>query len=330
MTFCIGRREFITLLGGAAAAWPLAASAQQPAMPVIGMLQGGSPEADAFRVEAVRQGLKEAGYVEGQNVAIEYRWAENQYERLPALAADLVRRQVTVFVAVGNAAARAAKAATATIPVVFEVGADPVTYGLVASLARPGGNLTGVTFLSGELAAKQFEVLHETVPKAAVIGMLENPTNPNADAVRKDMRAAAHALGRELIIGAAVVESDIERAVASLAQQGIGGLLVRTDVLFNGRPKLLVGLAARHALPGMFPLREFPLAGGLMSYGASLRDALWQTGVYVGRVLKGEKPADLPVMQSAKVELVINLKTAKALGVTIPLSLLARADEVIE
>ena len=324
------RREFITLLGGAAAAWPLAARAQQPAMPVIGMLQGGSPEADAFRVEAVRQGLKEAGYVEGQNVAIEYRWAENQYERLPALAADLVRRQVTVFVAVGNAAARAAKAATATIPVVFEVGIDPVIYGLVASLARPGGNLTGVTFLGAELTAKQFEVLHETVPKAAVIGMLENPTNPNADAVRKDMRAAAHALGRELIIGAAVVESDIERAVASLAQQGIGGLLVRTDVLFNGRPKLLVGLAARHALPGMFPLREFPLAGGLMSYGASLRDALWQTGVYVGRVLKGEKPADLPVMQSAKVELVINLKTAKALGVTIPLTLLGRADEVIE
>jgi putative ABC transport system substrate-binding protein len=323
------RREFITLVGGAAA-WPLVARAQQPAMPVIGMLQGGSPEADAFRVEAVRQGLKEAGYVEGQNVAIEYRWAENQYERLPALAADLVRRQVTVFVAVGNAAARAAKAATATIPVVFEVGIDPVTYGLVASLARPGGNLTGVTFLGAELTAKQFEVLHETVPKAAVIGMLENPTNPNADAVRKDMRAAAHALGRELIIGAAVVESDIERAVASLAQQGIGGLLVRTDVLFNGRPKLLVGLAARHALPGMFPLREFPLAGGLMSYGASLRDALWQTGAYVGRVLKGEKPADLPVMQSAKVELVINLKTAKALGVTIPLTLLGRADEVIE
>ena len=323
------RREFIAALGGAAA-WPLAARAQQPAIPVIGLLLGGSPEADAFRVDAIRQGLKEAGYVEGQNIAIEYRWAENDYDRLPALAADLVRSQVPVLVAIGNAAAIAAKRATATIPVVFEVGFDPVEYGLVTSLARPSDNVTGVTFLGAELTSKQLEVLHEAVPKAAVIGMLENPNNPNAEAVRRDVKLTADALGRKLIIGNAAVESEIEGAITGLAQQRIGGLLVRTDVLFNGRPKLLVGLAARYGLPAMFPLRDFPVAGGLMSYGASLRDALRQTGVYVGRILKGEKPADLPVQQSARVELVINLKTAKTLGLTVPLPLLARADEVIE
>jgi putative ABC transport system substrate-binding protein len=324
------RRDFLKVIVGSAGARPLAARAQQPAIPVLGMLQGGSPEADAFRLEAIRQGLKETGYVEGQNVAIEYRWAENQYDRLPTLAADLVRREVTVIVAIGNAAAVAAKAATATIPVVFEVGIDPVRFGLVTSLARPDGNVTGVTFLGFEMTAKQLEVLHETVPKTAVIGMLENPANPNAEAVRKDVHATANALGRKLIIDGAVVESEIEPAVMRLVQRHIGGLLVRTDLLFNGRPKLLVALAARHALPAIFPLRDFPLQGGLMSYGANLRDALRQTGVYAGRILKGEKPANLPVMQSAKVELVINVKTAKALGITFPLGLLGRADEVIE
>ena len=323
------RREFIALLGGATA-WPLAARAQQQAMPVIGLLSGGSPEADTFRVDAVRQGLKETGYVEGQNAAIEYRWAENQYDRLPALAADLVRRQVAVLVAVGNAAAVAAKGVTAKIPIVFEVGIDPVQFGLVAGLARPEGNLTGVTFLGGELTTKQLEVLHEAVPKAAVIGLIENPTNPNAEFVRRNVQVAADALGRKLIVAKAVIESDIDPAVRILVQQRIGALLVRSDVLFNGRPKLLVAIAGHHALPAIYPLREFAVAGGLMSYGASLSDALRLVGVYTGRILKGEKPADLPVQQSAKVELVINLKTAKALGLTVPLPLLGRADEVIE
>jgi putative tryptophan/tyrosine transport system substrate-binding protein len=323
------RREFITILGSAAV-WPLLARAQQPGMPVIGLLLGGSPEADAFRVDAVRQGLKQTGYVEGQNVSIEYRWADNQYDRLPALAADLVRRQVAVLVAIGNAASAAASVAATTLPMVFEIGTDPVEFGLVTSLARPGGNLTGVTFLGGSLAPKQLEALNQTVPGSSVIAMLENPTNPSAAAVRSDVQSAAASFGRKLIIATAVVETDIEPAFASLAQQRIGALLVRSDVLFNGRPKQLVALAERYALPAIYPLREFATAGGLMSYGASLRDALRQTGIYTGRILKGEKPGDLPVQQSAKVELIVNLKTAKALGLTLPLPLLARADEVIE
>jgi putative ABC transport system substrate-binding protein len=324
------RRDFISLLGGIAVSRPLPARAQRPAMPVVGLLLGGTPEADSYRVDAVRRGLAETGYVEGQNVALEYRWAENQYERLPVLAADLVRRQVAVIAGIGNAAARAAKEATSTIPIIFEIGTDPISFELVTSLARPGGNVTGVTFLGGSLAPKQFEMLHETVPPGAVFGMLENPTNPNADEVRREVQAAADTLGRKLMIARAVVEGDIERAVASLVQQQIGALLVRSDVLFNGRPKQLAALADRHALPAIYPLREFTVAGGLMSYGASLRDALRLVGVYIGRILKGEKTADLPVVQSAKVELVINMKTAKTLGMTFPLSLLGRADEVIE
>ena len=323
------RRDFITLLGGAAAAWPLAARAQQAALPVIGVLGGGSVAAGTFRVAAIKQGLKEAGYVEGQNVAIEYRWADDQYSQLPALAADLAARQVMVIVAMGNAAALAAKASTATIPIVFEVGADPV-HGLVASLARPGGNVTGVTFLGGELPAKQLEVLHEAVPKSAIIGMLENPTNPNSDAVRANVQAAADSIGRKLVVAKAIVERDIEPAFTTLVQQGIGSLLLRSDGLFNDRTEMLVALAARHVLPTIYPLREFVVAGGLMSYGASLRDALRQVGLYTGKILMGAKPSDLPVMQAVKVELAINLKTAKTFGITFPLSLLGRANEVIE
>jgi putative ABC transport system substrate-binding protein len=324
------RREFITLLGGAAAAWPLAARAQQPAMPVVGLLLGGSPGPDAFRVDAIRQGLKEVGYVEGQNVAIEYRWAQDQYERLPALAAELVHRRVTVIVAAGNAATIAAKASTTTIPIIFEVGNDPVMSGVVASLARSDSNLTGVTFLGGELAAKQLEWLHEAVPQAAVIGLLENPTNPNSAAVRTDVQAAADRLGLQVVVGRAIVESDIEPAFALLVQQRIGALLVRSDVLFNGRPEQLVALAGRHALPTIYPLREFAVAGGLVTYGASLRDALRQVGIYAGQILKGASPRDLPVVRATKVELVVNLKTAKVLGLTFPITLLGRADEVIE
>ena len=324
------RREFVMLLGGAAVGWPLAARAQQSAMPVIGVLGGGSVSADNFRVAAIKQGLKEAGYVEGQNVAIEYRWADNQNSQLPALAADLAARQVMVIVAMGNAAALAAKASTATIPIVFEVGSDPVQYGLVASLARPGGNVTGVTFLGGELPAKQLEVLHEAVPKSAIIGMLENPANPNSDAVRANVQAAVDSIGRKLVVAKAIVERDIEPTFTTLVQQGIGSLLIRSDGLFNDRTEMLVALAARHALPTIYPLREFVVAGGLMSYGASLRDALRQVGFYTGKILTGAKPSDLPVMQAVKVELAINLKTAKTLGITFPLSLLGRADEVIE
>jgi ABC-type uncharacterized transport system substrate-binding protein len=267
------RREFITLLGGAAAAWPLAARAQQPTMPVIGVLGGGSGSAGTFRIAAIKQGLKEAGYVEGQNVAIEYRWADNQNSQLPGLAAELAARQVMVIVAMGNAAALAAKTSTATIPIVFSVGSDPVQYGLVASLARPGGNVTGVTFLGGELPPKQLEVLHEAVPKSAIIGMLENPTNPNSDAVRANVRAAADSIGRKLVVAKAILERDIEPAFTTLVQQGIESLLIRSDGLFNDRTEMLVALAARHALPTIYPLPEFVLAGGLMSYGASLRDA---------------------------------------------------------
>jgi putative ABC transport system substrate-binding protein len=326
----IGRREFMTMLGGATAAWPLAARAQQPALPVIGVLFGGSQTTQSFRLSALQKGLNAAGFVEGQNVAFEYRFAEGQYDRLPKLAAELAGRRVAVIVAIGNTASLAAKAAITSIPVVFETGIDPVEYGLVASLARPGGNFTGVTFLGANLLAKQFELLHETVPRAAAIGFLENPTNSNAEAIRKVAQAAADALGQKLVIAEAILESDLDAAFTMLVRQRVEALLIRSDVLFNDRPQQLANLAMRHALPAIHPLREFAMAGGLMSYGASLTDALREVGVYAGRILKGENPADLPVQQSAKVELVINLKTAKALGVMVPLPLLGRADEVIE
>jgi ABC-type uncharacterized transport system substrate-binding protein len=329
MAIRLRRREFIFTLGSAAAAWPLAAGAQQP-VPVIGVLFGGSPTTQRFRLNAIQGGLNAVGFVEGQNVAFEYRWAEGQYDRLPGLAAELAGRRVTVIVAIGNTAALAAKAAITSIPVVFETGIDPIEYGLVASLARPGGNFTGVTFLGVNLLRKQFELLHETVPRAAAIGFLENPTNSNAEAIRKEAQAAARSLGRKLVIAEAILESHFDAAFTMLVQERVEALLIRSDVLFNDRPQQLADLAMRYALPAIHPLREFAMAGGLMSYGASLTDAIREVGVYAGRILKGEKPADLPVQQSAKVELVINLKTARALGVTVPLPLLGRADEVIE
>jgi putative tryptophan/tyrosine transport system substrate-binding protein len=330
MAIHLRRREFIFTLGSAAAAWPFAAHAQQPAMPVIGILSGGSQQAGRFRLAAIQRGLNATGFVEGQNVAFEYRSAEGRYERLPQLAVELAGRRPAVIVAIGNTATVAAKAAITTIPIVFETSVDPVEHGLVASLARPGGNLTGVTILAANLIAKQFELLHEAVPKAAALGFLENPTNSNAGAIRKEAQAAAHAFGQKLVIAEAVVESDFDTAFSTLERQRVEALLIRSDFLFNDRPQQLAALAARHKLPAIHPLREFAMAGGLMSYGTSLTEALREVGVYAGRILKGETPADLPVQQSAKVELVINLKAATALGVTFPLWLLGRADEVIE
>jgi putative ABC transport system substrate-binding protein len=325
----VKRREFITLLGGTAV-WPLAARAQQPAMPVVGWLGLGSPGPNPPTVRAFRQGLSEAGYVEGRNVAIEYRWTENQNDRFPALAADLVRRQVAVIAAAGVSATAAAKAATTTIPIVFNMGLDPVERGFVASLNRPGGNLTGVSNLNVELGPKRLELIHELVPTATVMALLVDPTGPNAATLSRDMQTAAHTLGLQLHVLHASTERDFDTVFATLVQLRAGALVIGNDGVFINRPEQLGALTARHAVPTIFQYREFAAAGGLMSYGGSLTEPLRQVGVYTGRILKGEKPADLPVQQSTKVELFINLKTAKALGVTIPLALLTRADEVIE
>jgi putative ABC transport system substrate-binding protein len=322
------RREFITLLG-AAAAWPFAAGAQQ-AMPVIGFLGIRAPGEDPQLLTAFRQGLTQSGYVEGQNLAIEYRWAESQYDRLPALAAELVRRRVAVIVATAIPAALAAKAATTIIPIVFTGGVDPIEFGLVASLRRPGGNLTGVTSLTVELGPKRLELLHEAVPTATTIALLVNPTNPNAETQARDAQAAARILGLGLPVLRASTERDLDAAFATLAQLRAGGLVIGSDPFFNSRREQLAALTVRHAVPTIYGYREFAAAGGLMMYGSSLTDSYRLVGVYTGRILKGEKPADLPVQQSTKVEFVINLKTAKALGLTFPLTLLGRADEVIE
>jgi len=324
----VRRREFITLLGGAAAAWPLAARAEQAALPVIGYLNFGSPESDTARVTGLRRGLNQTGYVEGRNLVIEYRWAGNQADRLPDLAADLVQLRVAVIVSPGSLPALAAKAATTSIPIVFGVGNDPVQLGLVASLNRPGGNLTGINAFAVELGAKGLALLHELMPSTATIGFLENPNNPIFET--RDVLAAAPVLGLKVQILKAGTDREIDAAFVSLVQARTGALLVGGDVFFNNRIEQIVALAARHAIPTMYHYREFVVAGGLISYGSSLMDAYRQVGRYTGRILKGEKPADLPVIQATKLELIINLKAAKALGLQIPDRLLALADEVIE
>jgi putative ABC transport system substrate-binding protein len=324
------RRDFITLLGGAAATWPLAARAQQPAMPVVGLLDSNSSDRLAPPVVAFRQGLGESGFVEGRNVAIEYRLSDGRYDRLEALAADLASRQVAVIVAAGNAAAVAAKAATPRIPIVFFAGFDPVAVGLVASLSRPGGNVTGVTSLNTELGSKRLELLHEVLPAATVIPLLINPINPNAQTLLKDAQASARSLGLELHILNAASEQEFNTAFATLAQLRARGLVIGPDIFFNARSKRLAELSLQQSIAAIYQNREFAAAGGLMSYGGSFTELYRLVGIYAGRILKGDNSADLPVQQSTKVELIINLKTAKTLGLTVPQTLLYRADEVIE
>jgi ABC-type uncharacterized transport system substrate-binding protein len=326
----VRRREFITLLGGGAAvAWPLAARAQL-AMPVIGFLNTGTREGFAHLLAAFHQSLNQAGFIEGRNVAIEYRWAEGQYDRLAELAADLVRRQVSVIAATTTPAALAAKTATSTIPIVFTAAADPVTVGLVASLNRPGGNATGATSYLNDLGAKRLELLRELVPKATTIGMLVNPNNPDIETQRKDVEGAARKFGQQVHVVNAASVDDFDKVLATLARLNASALLVTADAVFLSRRDRLVGLVAHYALPTIYPQREFVAVGGLMSYAANVTDSYRQAGIYVGRVLKGAVPADLPVVLPNKFDFFINLKTAKELGLTIPPPLLARADEVIE
>jgi putative ABC transport system substrate-binding protein len=326
------RRTFVVLLGSAAAVWPIATRAQTSAMPVVGFLGSASPDQWAVRMRAFHEGLREAGYIEGRNVAIEYRWAEGRNEQLPKMAADLVSRQVTVIAALGSSpAALAAKAASTTIPIIFEIAFDPVELGLVASLARPGGNVTGATSLNSEVEPKRLELMHELVPTATVVGLLVNPTNSQiAEATSKNLQAAASKLGLEMHVLHASAEHDFDAAFAKLVQLRAAALVIGADPLFSARQEQLAALAVRYAIPACYPFREFALAGGLFSYGSSFTDMFRTAAAYVGRVLRGEKPADLPVQQSTKVDLILNLKTAKALGIAVPLPLIGRADELIE
>jgi putative ABC transport system substrate-binding protein len=327
----VKRREFITLLGGAVAAWPLAARAQQQAMPVIGFLDSRSPDGMTERVRVFRQGLKATDIVEGENVVIEYRWAENQIDRLPALAADLARRRVSVIAVPGGPApALAAKATTSTIPIVFVVNEDPVRLGLVASLARPGGNATGINIVTGELVAKQLELLHELVPGAARVAVLTNPTAPNADRILRDVEPAARAIGLQIQVLNASTSHEIDAAFATFVRERPDAFFVVPDAFFASRRVQLANLASRHAIPAAYASREITEVGGLMSYGSNIQDAWRQVGIYTGRILKGAKPADLPVVQASKFELVINASTARMLGLTVPDKLLVAADEVIE
>jgi ABC-type uncharacterized transport system substrate-binding protein len=328
MTQSIKRREFISLVSGTAA-WPLAARAQQAALPMIGFLNGGSPGPFTDRVRMFRQGLSDTGFVEGRNVAIEYRWADGQNERLPALVAELLHRQVNVIVA-NTSAVLPAKAATTTIPIVFAISGDPVQLGFVTSLNRPGGNLTGATTLGVEVGAKRLELLHEAVPTEAILALLVNPTGPNAEPFSRDLQAAARTLGLQLHVLNASNERDFDAVFATAVRLGAGGLVIGGDPFFSTRSEQLAALALRHAMPAIYQFGEFAAAGGLMSYGSNNTDGYRLAGTYTGRILKGEKPADLPVQQAARIELIINVKTAKALGLTFPLTLLGRADEVIE
>jgi len=325
----IGRRKFLATLGGAAA-WPLAARGQQPAMPVVGFLNVASPDGYAPYVAAFRQGLREAGTVEGQNATIEYRWAEGHYDRLPALAADLIQRKVTVIAATSSPAALAAKAATSTVPIVFTTGDDPIKLGLVASLNRPGGNVTGVSNLLVELGSKQLGLLRELAPGTTAIAVLTNPNFPGTERQLRDVEAAARVLGLQLMVLRASSEREIETAFATMARQASIALLVGVDPFFAERRDHIIALAARHAIPAIYPVREFAVAGGLMSYGSDFADSYRQAGIYTGRIVRGEKPADLPVQRSTKFEFVINFRTAKALGLAVPNSMQLLADEVFE
>jgi putative ABC transport system substrate-binding protein len=323
------RRDFLGVLGGAVA-WPLSARAQQQSMPEIGFLNGSSPEGYGHFLEAFRRGLGETGYIEGRDVAIEYRWAEGHYERLPALAADLVRRRVTVIVATSTPANVIARTTTTTIPIVFTTSSDPVELGLVASLSRPGGNLTGAVTLNVEVDSKRLELLHELVPGATTIALLVNPNRPGVQTQLKTLEAAARTIGRQIVVVNSGTESELDTAFARLAEQKAGALLVLTDAFLFSRRDQIIELAKRYSIPAVFDRREFADLGGLMSYGGSVTDVYYLAGVYTGRILKGDKPAELPVQQSTKVELVINLKTAKSLGLTVPPQIVARADVVIE
>jgi putative ABC transport system substrate-binding protein len=332
MAIDIGRRQFISALGGAAFAWPLTASAQQPALPIVGFLGSASADEYAMRLRAFREGLKEGGYIEGQNVVIEYRWAEGQNSRLPALAAELVHRQVAEIIAAGGTpSAVAAKAATTSIPIVFAVAVDPVNVGLVASLNRPGGNMTGVTNLNVEIGPKRLELLRELLPRATIVGVLVNPTSPSlSEPFLRSVQAAAGALGMQLHVLNASTDSDFGEVFSTLVQVRADALVIGPDTFFNTRTEQLASLSLRHMLPAIFQYRAFAAAGGLISYGTDETEYYHLVGSYAGRILKGENPGDLPVMQSTKVELILNLVTAKSLGITVPLSLLGRADEVIE